>query len=144
MPFSALDVAKYIIAYEHSKQRQVSNLRLQKLLYFVQAKAILETDELCFSDEMQAWDFGPVVPKVYHAYKIFGSWDIKAGDTEQKFDEVTESYTRDILDYCSSYPTFQLVEITHKQAPWKNAYRKGFKNTITEQALKEYFKKSER
>lgn len=30
----------------------------------------------CFKEEIEAWDFGPVVPEVYHEFKIFGSSDI--------------------------------------------------------------------
>lgn len=71
--YDALDVAKYIINYERSRGRTVSNLRLQKLLYFVQAQFLVTTQRACFCDEMEAWDFGPVVPNVYHVYKAYGS-----------------------------------------------------------------------
>ena len=52
MTYSALEVARYIVHHEAKQNRSVSNLRLQKLLYFVQAQfAVNATDgQPCFKD----------------------------------------------------------------------------------------------
>lgn len=142
MTYSALDVAKYVINHEHSMNREISNLRLQKLLYFVQAKVLMETGEPCFEDEMQAWAFGPVIPVVYYQYKIFGGMDITTEDVVPTLSKKISSYIEGILDECSKYPTFQLVDITHTQDPWKNARAKGDKSVITIESIKKYFKKA--
>lgn len=139
MAYNALDIAKYIINHEHLHKREVTNLRLQKLLYFVQAKNLIESKQPCFDDEIEAWDFGPVVPAVYHTYKIFGSWDIFAETTPPRISKSIAGNMDSILDYCKDYPTFQLVEITHKQAPWINARSNGQKSIITKQSILEYF-----
>ena len=67
MTYQARDIAEYIIYREASQGRTVSNLRLQKLLYFVQAQFIVQKDAPCFTERMEAWDYGPVVPEVYRA-----------------------------------------------------------------------------
>lgn len=139
MTYSALDVAKYVIEHEHSKGREVSNLRLQKLLYFVQAKVLMETDEPCFEDEMQAWDFGPVVPSVYYKYRIYGSMDIEMNEDVPNIESKIIEFISAILEFCSNYPTYQLVEITHQQSPWINARSRGIKSVISPVAIKEYF-----
>ena len=108
--YRALDIAKYIINHEHEEGREISNLRLQKLLYFIQAKFIVETGKPCFSDPIEAWDFGPVVTSVYHEYKLFGSFDIASTDTAVSIDEESASRIKNMLDFCSHYPTYQLVE----------------------------------
>ena len=41
MTYSALEVARYIIHHEAQQGRTVSNLRLQKLLYFVQVQFVV-------------------------------------------------------------------------------------------------------
>ena len=97
--YRALDIAKYIINHEHEEGREISNLRLQKLLYFIQAKFIVETGKPCFSDPIEAWDFGPVVTSVYHEYKLFGSFDIASTDTAVSIDE--ESASR--IPTCRNY-----------------------------------------
>lgn len=139
MKYSALDVAKYVINHEHNNGREISNLRLQKLLYFVQAKILVETGDTCFDDTMEAWDYGPVVPIVYHEYKIFGSLDISLGYMEVNIDKKIAKFIDLIIDYCSNFPTYQLVEITHNQNPWRQAYKRGAKIEIKASAIKEYF-----
>lgn len=137
--YSALDIAKYIIAYEHRKGREVSNLRLQKLLYFVQAKFLRETGKPCFLDIMEAWDFGPVVPIVYHEYKIFGALDIILSIDSPHFPVEVSGIIDNILEYVAPYPTFQLVDITHAQKPWIDAKANYFNHTISVQSMKDFF-----
>ena len=74
--YNVLDVARYIIWYCKKKGYSISNLKLQKILYFVQAEFLVSVGSPCFAEEIEAWDFGPVVPEVYHEFKIFGSADI--------------------------------------------------------------------
>lgn len=139
MKYSALEIAKYVIVHEHNNGREISNLRLQKLLYFIQAKVLVETGEPCFDDIMEAWDYGPVVPVVYHEYKIFGSLDIKINPIKVTIEGKIAELIDLIIDYCSKFPTYQLVEITHKQNPWKQAYKRGAKVEIKSSSIKDYF-----
>lgn len=45
-----------------------------------------------------------------------------------------------IIDECSRYAASMLVEITHNQTPWKEAYRKGgYNNVIAVESIKNYF-----
>ena len=104
MVYSALDIAKYIIYYEHSKGREVSNLRLQKLLYFVQAKFFQIYGEPCFYENMEAWDFGPVVVSVYHEYKIFAALDIMMNIEKPPLPKKVSAVIDNILDYVAPYP----------------------------------------
>lgn len=76
--YNALTVAKYIIKRCNDTNRIISNLKLQKLLYFVQAEFLVTTTHACFPEEIEAWDFGPVVPEVYHRYKAYSSIKINA------------------------------------------------------------------
>ena len=68
--YDVLLMAKYIIKYCNKSNLPISNLKLQKLLYFIQAAFLVEKGHACFPDEIEAWDFGPVVPAVYYKYKI--------------------------------------------------------------------------
>lgn len=63
---------------EHSSRYHgISNLKLQKILYLIQAYSLIQTKRPCFSEDIEAWDFGPVIPDVYRKYKQFGSTDIQ-------------------------------------------------------------------
>lgn len=140
MAYSALEVAKYVINHEHKMGRKITNLRLQKLLYFVQAKVLVETGEPCFDDKMEAWEYGPVVPIVYDEYKKYGNLPILENQLVSKqIDSKTENFIYEILNYFANTPTFGLVQITHSQMPWIEAKRKGLRSPIEIESIKEFF-----
>ena len=70
--YDVKSVAKYVISYCREQEYVMSNLKLQKVLYFVQAAFLSTRHYPCFEEDFEAWDFGPVVPEIYHEYKIFG------------------------------------------------------------------------
>ena len=75
--YDVQDVAEYVITYSEVKDYGISNLKLQKILYLIQAYSLIHTKKPCFSEDIEAWDFGPVIPEVYRKYKQFGSTDIQ-------------------------------------------------------------------
>ena len=72
MSYNVLDVSRYIINYCNENYYLISNLKLQKILYFVQAFFLEAKNEECFREEIESWDFGPVVPEVYREYRKYG------------------------------------------------------------------------
>lgn len=138
--YSTLDVARYIIDRCNKKGYFVSNLKLQKILYFVQAEFLVVLNTPCFFESIEAWEFGPVVPEVYHKYKMYCGGNIPSikpihssginGDTQKLINGV--------IDECCQYSASKLTEIVHHQSPWKNAYQRK-DNTISNTVIKEYF-----
>ena len=138
--YSALVVARYIIDRCNEKEYAISNLKLQKILYFVQAEFLVTLNTPCFFEEIEAWDYGPVVPKVYQKYKMYGGGNIPSIKSIQ-LSRITRDDQRlinGIIDVCGKYSASKLVEITHHQSPWKSAYQKR-DNTIANTVIKEYF-----
>lgn len=123
----------------------VSNLKLQKLLYFVQAYFLAKYGTPCFREDIEAWDFGPVVPAVYHRYKVYGSSAILSAkrylfDGMRELIKIDDSTMIDeIIEECSKFSASQLVDITHKQSPWINAYARYKGNIISKESIKEFF-----
>ncbi len=74
--YSALDMAKYIIDKCTREGHPISNLQLQKILYYIQ-KDFLQQGVKAFPEEIEAWQFGPVVPEVYRQYCGFGALPIR-------------------------------------------------------------------
>lgn len=154
-----IDVARYIVNYSNDKEYVITNLRLQKLLYFVQAYYLAFTDskEPCFDDEIEAWDFGPVVPSAYHEFKIYGSGNIPKINSfisfddqdvwnserevfnEDKIPEDDREIIESVVDQFANYSTTDLVSLTHRQKPWKNAYRNSGNRVISKDSIREYF-----
>lgn len=73
--YKAIDIAKYVVNKCTIEDYPISNLQLQKILYYIQ-KDFLKLDMEAFSDEIEAWQFGPVVPEVYYYFCGFGSLPI--------------------------------------------------------------------
>ena len=155
--YEARDVSHYIIVYSNNKDYGVSNLKLQKLLYFIQAYFLANDYPPCFYEKIEAWSFGPVVPEVYREYKQYGAMDIPTSDYYFKIDEnnILDSHRvyyediiagqdkfiiREIVDRFADYAATDLVAITHKQRPWIEAFAKGRNSEITTEAIKNYFK----
>ena len=155
--YSVLDVCRYVINYSNDNDYGISNLKLQKVLYFIQAYFLISKSEQCFKERIEAWDFGPVVPEAYREYKQFGSSNIPwiSNYVEMDFDDFWNSRVKKfrkevisegdkicieaVVDMLADYSATDLVEITHSQTPWIDAYVPNRNNEITLQAIKEYF-----
>ena len=140
--YKAGDIAKYVIYYCDEHGYAISNLKLQKLLYFVQAKFLVDANRPCFSDVIEAWDYGPVVPDVYREYRIYGSSNIPCSYDYNHFDYLDRDEIKimdDILAEVSGYTASQLVKLTHHQSPWIDA-RNSFSKKISNKSIEEFFK----
>ena len=138
--YAVLDVCRHTINYSNDMNYGISNLKLQKVLYFIQAFFLISTSEPCFKERIEAWDFGPVVPEAYREYKQFGSSNIPRVsyivdfDSEDIWNSTVKRYEDNticeddqkriekVVDKFSEYSATDLVSITHDQAPWKDAY----------------------
>ena len=65
----AIDVANFFVDLANSDPDDcMTNLRVNKLLYFAQAWSVVRRNKPLFEEDMQAWKYGPVVPEVYTAF----------------------------------------------------------------------------
>lgn len=120
----------------------MSNLRLQKLLYFVQAQFLVYGPGACFSEEIEAWDFGPIVLDVYYKYALCGSGHIPYPTKRTNFEAIASADKEmivSILELAANYSTSALVQIIHQQKPWRDAYNRWFDRTISHSSLKSFF-----
>lgn len=159
MSYDVIDVCRHVINYSNEHDYGVSNLKLQKLLYLVQAYFLISKKEHnpCFDEKIEAWDFGPVIPKAYREYKQYGSGDIPDIKSYILFDEddiwnskrveFTDNVIKDedkvlidrVIDKFKDYSATDLVSLTHRQSPWINAYATHQINEIPLDAIREYF-----
>lgn len=139
--YHARNIAKYIIEKSNRDNKPISNLKLQKILYFIQAEFLVDKGEACFSEDIEAWDLGPVVPEVYHIYKIYGSYNISSakGLVMPKIRNEDKKIIDSVVEECYKYTVSQLVDITHRQTPWIEAYRLGRNSIISNESIKSYF-----
>lgn len=122
----------------------IDNLKLNKLLYFAQAQSLLERGTPLFPDSVQAWDYGPVVRRVYDAFKKYKSEPIESTskqlDLQSICGEDLDLLIRIIKAY-GVYTSSSLVSMTHAQgSPWQQSYQQGKSNTISNESIIEYHK----
>lgn len=110
---SAHDVAKWFINELHPEP-----LKLQKLLYLAQGYSYAFYDKELFYEDIEAWVHGPVVPSVYHSYKLFSFNPIDTNFKLPQFDEQELEVLNYIKDNFSKYDSKYLEEMTHQQEPW--------------------------
>ena len=139
------NICNYIIKSENNKGRAVTNLRLQKLLYFIQAYSLKALDAPCFAESIEAWQYGPVVPSVYSAYKFYGSIGISIAPEIDIESLICSSGVRKVIDTilqdAENMSTGELINITHSQRPWIDAFQNGYGrgNCITIKAIRKEF-----
>lgn len=66
---SALVVSMFFIYLLQDEDNGLSNMKLNKLLYYAQGYHLRRHSCPLFSEDIQACDYGPVVPVVYKHYK---------------------------------------------------------------------------
>jgi len=123
--YSASTIAKWFLAYNRKIMREedaeyISNLKLQKLLYYAQGVYSALTGDLLFDDNIVAWRHGPVVESVYHEYKHNGPEGINFSDNFDfsSVDQSARSILETVYDYFGQYSAWKLRDMTHEEKPW--------------------------
>ena len=124
-------VANRILEVAERHGVRLTNLKLQKLLYFAQGRSIVERNLPIISGEFEAWQYGPVHPIAYAAFKHFGAEDItrpaEAFDPVRRTsrpipivpDPTVDRYVDAVVSSLGRLTAGQLVELTHvKGGPW--------------------------
>lgn len=118
----------------------ISNLKLQKLLYYAQGVFMVIMDEKLFNDDIVAWAHGPVVVSVYHEYKSYGAKGIEYSDELhplETYSQEEDNILEEVFTHFSQYSAWKLRNMTHKETPWKETERNG---VINPQHIKDYFR----
>lgn len=141
--YDVLDICNFIVTYCNDRNYSITNLRLQKILYFMQLYFLDLKGEPCFDGLLEAWDLGPVVPVAYFAYRNNGANEILSNPNESKKSACSialndQEIIKMVLDKVSRYSTWQLVDITHHQMPWKKNYLPYARNEIPLADLKNF------
>ena len=139
---SAVDVARYIL----QKTGPISAMKLQKLVYYSQAWALVWDDEPIFDEEIEAWANGPVVRKLYETHREMFTVTPNTyanGNPSHIKDKHKETIDIVIKEFGGKSAQW-LSDQTHSERPWRDA-RKGLDDsnrgskTISQEAMAEYY-----
>lgn len=134
---NAMDVADYII-YKAKDYGMVSNLQLQKIMYFLNAKKLVVDNEPLVDEPFERWDYGPVVRSVYTEYSMNGGKKISTPENHIMFDENQElvekkfdvnklkidtknkKFIDKYIDFLVKINPFDLVDKSHEENQWND------------------------
>ena len=137
----AKNIAKYIISVfqtipTNEIEGDLTNLKLQKLLYYVQVDFLKQFNKVAFSNTIEAWKYGPVVPDVYRYYSDYGRNVITIKEPVFSLDTPQlKMVTDNVIEKKGQYTGIALMRMTHNEHPWKKAKEQSDK-VITEEMIK--------
>lgn len=157
MSYNVLDIARYVINYANEKETPISNLKLQKILYYIQAKFLVEKGDRCFNEDIVNWTYGPVIERAYNEFREFGHKEITPQIKYEEIEYDTNSRSikvlikdfkeeflesndkeliKDVVEKYCKYKPFELVKKTHEEEPWKNTNQNDI---ISTDSIKRYY-----
>lgn len=143
-PISALQVAKYFLAKANREGDLITNLKLQKLLYYAQAWYLVNYSKPLFREKIRPWALGPVVREVYSEFRNFEASFIiykTTGKESNVFSDNQINYLNEFYDVFFKFTAHELVNMSHNESPWKNAYAQKDAE-ISQNAMRDYYRQT--
>lgn len=140
---TARNVADYFLSLVDSEAGDsLSNLKLQKLVYYAQGFSLALLGRPLFPEEIQAWQHGPVVAELYRSLKNHGADPVPPPPNGINRDDYPEEIRQLLDEVYAVYGQFsasKLRNMTHEELPWKQAIDLGASSPISPQTMKEFF-----
>lgn len=156
----AAHVANFILNRADAEERDISILKLLKLVYifFGWTSAFHPDRPALFSDRIEAWKYGPVIPSLYYELRRFGRKPIKGGralvynpstDASPRVAPESEIDDKEVLKTLeliwNSYkdaPADHIVALTHQEdTPWRQVYdENAYGKEIPKDVIRSYYK----
>ncbi len=142
MKTTALVIADWFIAHNDSVMKynsadEISNLKIQKLLYYAQGCALASMGKPLFDDDIVAWKHGPVVENVYQKYHEYGRKGISVIPDYPVLSPEIEDLLINTYNYFAKYSAWELANLTHREDPWKLTSKNS---VISITLMRNYFK----
>lgn len=127
---STLAIANFFIRKSLKEEKPVTQIKLQKLMYFAHGFYLALKEKPLVNEKIEAWQFGPVIPSIYHQFKKWGSNSITEVLVDRSNDLIINEEDIEFLDLVwhkfSSYTASELVELSHEaEGPWQTAIEKS-------------------
>lgn len=130
----AQDLAQYII---NRSSKGISNLELQKILYFVVLKHYKDTGEYLVDENFEAWQFGAIIYSVYMAYRNYGANNIDRTNKSIEIEDSIKQRVDFVLSKLSNYTYWDWIDMLHaKGGAWERTYTAKKRGTIPRELIR--------
>lgn len=138
-------IVDYLLCECRERGEMLTNLKLQKLLFYAQAWHLALKEQELFAEDFQAWVHGPVLVSQYHKFKDFKWKPIDVELERPDLGEELNSFLDEIVDVFGSENAVALEIMTHREPPWREArgdlapHEPG-NNYISKKTMAEYYR----
>lgn len=127
MPASVQDVADYVLSkVDPEAGDSITNLKLQKIVYYCQAWHLALTGKPLFQERIEAWAHGPAVPSLWRRFSSYGWQAIDPYNRRPFVEQRLPVQARNIIDEVwkryGDLSGKELEALTHRENPWREAY----------------------
>lgn len=149
---SARAIANSFYEIAEKEGKQLTNLQLQKLVYFAHGWHLALTGQPLLTDAVKAWDFGPVIPPLYNSLKMYGNDVVtepikrknpETGEIKPVKEEESEFVKKLLLRVWQVYGGMhgsQMSYLTHQPGtPWETTWNKQKYSVIQNELIQEHF-----
>jgi uncharacterized phage-associated protein len=112
------EVADWFIRFAHEVGDPITNLRLQKLMYYAQAWYLALNGEQLIPDTFEAWAHGPVIPSLYERFSAYRWNPISEDVPEPRLPAEVEDHLREVDEAFGGRLTWELERLSHTEPPW--------------------------
>ena len=149
MSHSSHSVARRLLDQANGSQRDISPMKLMKLVYIAHGWMLGLYGRALISDRVEAWRYGPVIPELYRTVRKFRAGAIppdkvEAPGDEHEFDEYEKGVIDQVYDiYGGNYSAIQLSQMTHaRDTPWDKTYnRVGRSSLIPNDLIEDHYRR---
>jgi uncharacterized phage-associated protein len=151
----SIELSRYLLA----KCGGMSHLKLQKMIYYVEAWHLAYFEESIVDDEFEAWMHGPVSQKIWHKFKDFefplhNILTVKTDEVptiiselESKVIPDQKELISDVLEEYGNKSAYYLECLTHSELPWieaRNGYPPDTKcsNKISKKTMQKFYRQA--
>ena len=145
MAVSALAVANALIRIARQEGRPLTNMQVQKHVFLAQGFCLGLLGRPIYYNDTHAWQWGPVVAKLYKPLQKYGSGIVSAEiptDPADELDPSSEEYRilQAVWNAYKGYSGGQLSELTHREGtPWSKAWNSQKFSVIPQEWIQAYY-----
>jgi uncharacterized phage-associated protein len=138
-------LADFLLVSCREQGEILTNLKLQKLMYYSQAWHLALKGSALFDEDFQAWVHGPVLPSQFFRFRNYQWRPILDDIVAPEIEEPSAKFLEEIIDVFGSETAVALELMTHRERPWVEA--RGnlpidalSNNVITKDSMKTYYR----
>ena len=143
MPITPNAVANAFLALARANGKTLTNMQVQKLVFLAQGYSLAILGRCMFENNIHAWQWGPVIPRLYKALQEYGSGDVTSNlQADEPVPEKSEEaeIIAGVWDAYGSYSGSQLSALTHKPgSPWEAQWNRKRFGVIPVDDIKAYY-----